>query len=112
LSLQHLRTTKTNVLLVRRSASDRHREMRCALLGVGKDSYNFSLRPAAAVAHVRSEDSGGWWRYDDSEVTRMAKGPAGEHADHGIAADKKASMGSIVVQNLLMHPICNLIGVY
>ena len=45
----------------------------------------------AAVAHVRSEGSGDWWRYDDSEVTRMATGPAGEHADHGVAADKRVT---------------------
>ena len=43
------------------------------------------------MAHVRSEGSGDWWRYDDSEVTRMAAGPAGEHADHGIAADKRVT---------------------
>lgn len=45
-----------------------------------------------AVAHVRSEDTGDWWRYDDSEVTRMDKGPAGEHGDHGIAAEKKVRL--------------------
>ncbi len=41
------------------------------------------------MAHVRSEATGAWWRYDDSEVTRIAAGPAGEHADHGTAAEKK-----------------------
>ena len=62
------------------------------------------LLAAATVAHVRSEDSGDWWRYDDSEVTRMAKGPAGEHADHGIAADRKARQSHPSFHCNALHP--------
>jgi hypothetical protein len=42
-----------------------------------------------AVAHVRDEESGTWWRFDDETVTEMPDGPTGERGDHGVAAPKK-----------------------
>ncbi|KAK9803279.1 hypothetical protein WJX72_005931 [[Myrmecia] bisecta] len=38
------------------------------------------------VAHVKDEEDGKWWRFDDETVTAMPAGPSGEHADHGVAA--------------------------
>ena len=37
-----------------------------------------------AVAHVREEQTGKWWRFDDGDVKLMTNGPLGEHGDHGI----------------------------
>ena len=45
----------------------------------------------AAVAHVRDEASGKWWRFDDETVTEMPQGPIGEKGDHGGVAPAAAS---------------------
>ena len=53
----------------------------------------------AAVAHVRDEASGKWWRFDDETVTEMPQGPIGEKGDHGggapaaAPASKKSAAG-------------------
>ena len=49
------------------------------------------------MAHVQDEASGTWWRFDDNEVTPMSKGPFGEHADHGLPAEKKVWLLSLLL---------------
>ena len=39
-----------------------------------------------AVAHVKNEQTGKWWRFDDEAASVMERGPVGENSDHGVAA--------------------------
>ena len=60
----------------------------------------------AAVAHVRDEASGKWWRFDDETVTEMPQGPIGEKGDHGGVAPAAASASkkNVAGQWLCMAP--------
>ncbi len=37
-----------------------------------------------AVAHIRDQAGGQWWRFDDDTVTSMGAAPTGHSADHGV----------------------------
>ena len=37
------------------------------------------------VAHVKSEETDKWWRFDDETSSLMERGPDGESSDHGVA---------------------------
>lgn len=45
-----------------------------------------------AVAHVRDEQAGKWWRFDDETVTEIQGGPTAERADHGVGPPRKVSI--------------------
>lgn len=37
------------------------------------------------MAHVKSEETQQWWRFDDETTSLMERGPVGECGDHGVA---------------------------
>lgn len=59
-------------------------------------AFVFLKKCVHAVAHVREEGCGRWWRFDDGEVKIMPNGPLGEHGDHGVqsAATKEKRVSS------------------
>ena len=38
------------------------------------------------MAHVKSEETSKWWRFDDEATSLMERGPVGESGDHGVAS--------------------------
>ena len=38
------------------------------------------------MAHVKSEETDKWWRFDDETSSLMERGPVGESSDHGVAS--------------------------
>ena len=60
-----------------------------------------------AVAHVKSEETLQWWRFDDEATSLMERGPVGECSDHGVAptTDKNGAPAKVRQQALMFRQI-------